>query len=54
MWALHVGPSHISIHSGFGPFGTWMTTEAKFRDPDDTRSQVQVPRNDILKVEGPR
>jgi hypothetical protein len=54
MWAPHVGPSHVSIHSGFRPVGTWMTPEAKFRDPDDTRSQVQRPRNGIFKVEGPR
>jgi hypothetical protein len=40
MWAPHVGPTHVSIHSGT----RW--------DLYDTRSQVQETRNDILKVEG--
>jgi hypothetical protein len=31
-----------------------MTTEVKFRDPYDNWSQVQRPRNNILKVEEPR
>jgi hypothetical protein len=54
MWDPHLGPHHASIHSGFGPVGTWMTPEVKFSDPDDTRSQVQGPKNIILKIEGPR
>jgi hypothetical protein len=27
MWDPRAGPRHVSIYNGFGPVGTWMTTE---------------------------
>jgi hypothetical protein len=43
MWAPQVGPSHVSIHSGFGSVGTWMIPEAKFGDLDAPEVKFKDP-----------